>query len=225
MWTPVHYATAAGHLEVVQMLSESPDTRQHLMENTLSYKSIEYNIGHVAINEGHLNITKYFMSVKTSTEEHLSLLLSVHDLNTMKYLLETFKYTQLSKQCALFVGTTTGKVDSMKYLIDTHNCDPSLRNELSNTPLHVAAAYKQLDVVKYLIEEQGCDPNVANDCGWIPLHAASGMGHKAVVKYLVESHYCSPYEKTLYHNLPIHNAALHGQLQVIKYFIEDMHAY
>ncbi len=94
-WTLVHYATAAGHLKVVQMLSESPDARQHLMENTLSYKSIEYNIGHVAINEGHLNITKYFVSVKTSTEEHLSLLQSVHDLNTMKYLLETFKYTQL----------------------------------------------------------------------------------------------------------------------------------
>ncbi len=48
-----------------------------------------------------------------------------------------------SKQCALFVGATAGKVDSMKYLIDTYNSDPSLRNELSNTPLHVAAAYKR----------------------------------------------------------------------------------
>ncbi len=151
-WTPVHYATAAGHLEVVQMLSESPDTRQHLMENTLSYKSIEYNIAHIAINEGHINITEYFMSVNASIEDSLSLLLSVHHFSIMKYLSETFKYTQLSKQCALFTAAAAGKVDSVKCLLDSHSCDPSLRNDLGNTPLHVAAAYGQLNVVKYLIE-------------------------------------------------------------------------
>ena len=77
----------------------------------------------------------------------------------------------------------------VKYLVEKHGCDPSVKDDKGSTPLHVAAFSGSLDILMYLIEERKCSPGCPGQWGRSPLHNACGKNENlAMVKYLVEKH-------------------------------------
>ncbi|KAI9317530.1 ankyrin repeat-containing domain protein [Dichotomocladium elegans] len=113
-----------------------------------------------------------------------------------------------------------GELDDLKatnvgpeYLIE--------KNDLGNTPLHMASANNHADVVEYIIEQlKAWKPteikafsNVQNAEGNTPLHWAALNGHLAVVKLLIKN----KSEKT-----PIYEAQQHSHEKVAEFFLETM---
>ena len=80
----------------------------------------------------------------------------------------------------------------MRYLINTHHCDPKVEAALGRTPLHFATLGGNLAVIKFLIEDLMCDYRSPDSEGCVPLHYACLRGHLDVVKYLVN---CDPQAK------------------------------
>ena len=52
----------------------------------------------------------------------------------------------------------SGRLDSVKLLIEEAGVDPKQRNNGGLSPLHLAASNGHLEIVRYLIEERGMDP-------------------------------------------------------------------
>ncbi|XP_064387477.1 uncharacterized protein LOC135335830 isoform X4 [Halichondria panicea] len=94
--------------------------------------------------------------------------------------------TPLSLACA------NGHLDTVKYLVNEHHCDPGTVNKAGDTPLSLACANAgHLDTVKYLVNEHHCDPrSTVNKAGDTPLSLAYKGGHWEVVKYLAITHHC-----------------------------------
>ena len=95
---------------------------------------------------------------------------------------------KIMKVMFLFISAShNGHLAIVKYLVDTHHCDPQVKADDNWTPLHLAAQNGHLELVKYIIEDQNCDPNCKDNEGDVPLHFASHNGHLAIVKYLVDN--------------------------------------
>ena len=52
----------------------------------------------------------------------------------------------------------SGRLDSVKLLVEEAGVDPRLRNSRGLPPLDIAACNGHLEIVRYLIEERGIDP-------------------------------------------------------------------
>ena len=48
-------------------------------------------------------------------------------------------------------------------MVDSHNCDPMIRDEDNNTPLHTAASQGHRQVVNYFIDNLNIDQNIEED--------------------------------------------------------------
>ncbi len=73
---------------------------------------------------------------------------------------------------ALTWATLVGDTASAQVLLNA-GCDPDLRNQDSNTPLHAAAFFGRSDIASLLIE-RGADINARNNEGETPLSNARG---------------------------------------------------
>ena len=82
----------------------------------------------------------------------------------VKYFTEDLKIdvnlTGKYQRTALHHASEFGHLDTVKYLIDTHHCDPLVKDQSNKTPLHTAANSGQLEVVKYFTEDLKIDVNL-----------------------------------------------------------------
>ena len=53
----------------------------------------------------------------------------------------------------------SGRLDSVKLLVEEAGVDPKQRNDERLSPLDIAACAGRLEVARYLIEERGIDPS------------------------------------------------------------------
>ena len=79
--------------------------------------------------------------------------------------------------------------------MDTHHCDPLVKNQFNNTPLHTAALSGAVEVVKYFTEDLKIDVNLPGQYKGTALHRAAEKGHLDTVKYLIDTHHCDPLVK------------------------------
>eukprot|EP00731_Ephydatia_muelleri_P013289 Em0007g599a len=115
-----------------------------------------------------------------------------------------------------------GNLAMVKYLVENHGCDPSVKDEVGNTPLNIAAFSGSLNILVYLIEERKCSPGCPGQWGRSPLHyACQQNGNLATVKYLVEKHGCDPSVKDERGNTALNVAAFSGSLDILGYLIEE----
>ena len=119
--------------------------------------------------------------------------------------------TNDNKDILLKYAAHNGHLKIVKYLIETHNCDPHVNSE---SALRCAAHNGHLKIVKYLIETHNCDPHVNSESA---LRWAAENGHLKIVKYLIETHNCDPH---VYKELALRWAAENGHLVVVQYLIE-----
>ena len=94
------------------------------------------------------------------------------------------------------------------------------RDDLGNTPLHIAALCGAEKTVSCLISKLGCDPNVKGELGRSALHVACQKGNISLVRTLIQ-HQAVAIVQDDYHNTPLHVAALNDQENVVLCLINE----
>ena len=72
----------------------------------------------------------------------------------------------------LLTACNRGDLATVKFLLTSSDCDPEIRNEEGNTPLHIACKRGYGLLVEFLVQERGCDVNCQANDGRTPLHTA-----------------------------------------------------
>jgi len=90
-----------------------------------------------------------------------------------------------SQPSTLSYAASRGYIDDVKKLLNRQNVNE--RDDLGNTPLHLAAAGGHVNVCMALLKESSIDVNAQNDVGKTPLHEAVWRNNETVVKFLVET--------------------------------------
>ena len=123
----------------------------------------------------------------------------------------------------IFECCRKGDLVSVKKLIEEHKVvygGSEIRNEIGNTPLHLASYKGHLEIVKYLVEDVGVETETKSRYGQTPLHEASCVGHLEIVKYLVEEVKTNTEVQNKYGDTPLHISSLWGRVEIVKYFIQ-----
>ena len=117
-----------------------------------------------------------------------------------------------------------GYTDVTKELTSIYNCDPTRKDSVGYTALHMATAGGHLAIVQYLISNCGCAVSDRDNRGCTPLHIAARYGHLATVQYIVQ---CSGTDVTIATDedgaTPLHDACQNNNdnsnTPVIKYLL------
>ncbi|KAL6052488.1 Fem-1-like protein b [Balamuthia mandrillaris] len=87
------------------------------------------------------------------------------------------------EQMTLLYAASRGYLNEAKKLVSSTSVKE--RDDMDNTPLHLAAGAGHLDMVQLLLEDKyGADINAQNEHGKTPLHQAAWRGNLAIVKLL-----------------------------------------
>ena len=113
-------------------------------------------------------------------------------------------------------------MDIIKYLINEQRCDPLLRDNDGDMPIHIACHGGHLNVVKYLIAEVKCNPNSLGYKSRTPLYQACYNGHMDVIKYLITEQGYDPALPDDNGDMPIHIASFGGHFNAVKYLITEV---
>ncbi|XP_054162408.1 tonsoku-like protein [Oppia nitens] len=118
--------------------------------------------------------------------------------------------------------TTDSDEESVSNIYKLKRMGKSLkRNELGETPLHMACIKGEENLVSKLITDKH-PVNVRDNCGWTPLHEATNNGFPNIVKILLdnganindnEGQKCKGIT-------PLHDACINGHLDVIRLLLE-----
>ena len=115
------------------------------------------------------------------------------DLATLKALRDQI---DLNKSVDKFGATPVhysaraGKVDCIRWLVQTAGLSGNKPANNGATPAHDAAATGQLDCLQWLVQLGGCSPTVRDSCGATPLHLGKVGGarqHSRGVGFLCNS--------------------------------------
>ena len=154
--TPLHYASSAGHLEVVKYFIKEqhcdPMTKDVPGQTPL----------HSACQYGHLSIAQY--------------LINEHHCDPMT------KDNQ--DQTPLHYACHYGHLNIAQYLINEHHCDPMNKDNWDQTPLHYACQSGYAHIVQYLLSTGKVDPLARDDEGKTPMYyAAANWNNYQLLKH------------------------------------------
>ena len=219
---PLHHASEGGHLDVVKYLVKA----HHC--DPLCLDTNKMTPLHSAVIKRQSIVVKYLIStLDCVTPLHCT---AIHNnLRVVKFFIEdlNFRYypnckSQLGRT-ALHHASEGGHLDVVKYLVDTHHCDPLCPDRDNFTSLHLAAANGRLEVVSYFVITQDCNLLIKDKYNDTPLHVASSNGHLEVVKFFIEDMKCNPICKCQYERTPLHHASEGGHLDIVKYLVNIHH--
>ncbi|KAL5483958.1 hypothetical protein EMCRGX_G020379 [Ephydatia muelleri] len=227
---PLHVAAITGSLNILRYFVEERKCNPRLKGR--SGRSVLHKA------QNHLAMIKYLVEKHEfdpyeKDEDGNNLLLLVagftNSMNVLMYLIEERKCSPLGCQnqfgrsilhCAC---EKAGNLAIVKYLVEKHGCDPSVKDEKGYTPLHMAAFSGSLDILVYLIEQRGCNPSCLGQFSRSLLHRACVKDKNLpVVKYLVEKHQCDPFYKDQCNLTPLDMATTWNNRSVIDYLTERM---
>uniref|UniRef100_A0A1X7TNB4 Uncharacterized protein n=1 Tax=Amphimedon queenslandica TaxID=400682 RepID=A0A1X7TNB4_AMPQE len=163
----LHYVASEGLLDVLKCMVMN--INGHIMD-----KQYRDNRGRTVLHHAvkHIDVVKYLINECNSD----IIMTPDKDGNTI-----------------LHAAASEGLLDVMKYLINTHQCNPMTINKNGETILHCAV--KHIDVVKYLINECNCNIMTPDKDGRSPLHAAALWGTPEVIEFLLSTGNCDPLAK------------------------------
>ena len=84
---------------------------------------------------------------------------------------------------AIHFAAQAGKLNIVKYLIETPKVDPNKRDIYNKTPLHIAAYSSQFPLVEYLVLKTKADINAKDKFGNTPLIHAVSINLPFIIKY------------------------------------------
>jgi ankyrin repeat protein len=224
-YTPLHFATAEGHLEIIQLLLKHQPTININYRQTTPL--------HVAVRAGHTNVVEFMLSLpdiqvnsadyKDLTPLHLSAqrgsleivgLLLKHagiDIHSRNYL----------EQTPLHLAASSGHVEVVELLLKHPRIDINPGDFRQITPLHLAASSGHVEVVKLLLEQAGIDINSRDSSQSTPSHLAASLGHVEVVKLLLQQAGIDINSRDSGQSTPLYLAACSGQVKVVTLLLQQ----
>merc|ERR1719367_187457 len=183
--TPLHDAALGGHLDVLQFLLQFNE------QDTNPAESDGKTCLHLAAQNGHLNIIKYYK------EE-----LNYENINPRRVSKDEFNgWTSLQVVMYIFEG------------------EKNPQNTNGVTPLHLAAENGHLEIVEFLTARIE-DKNPSDDNGMTPLHDGARFGHLPIVQHLVRFLANKNPKAGRQEITPLHEAALGGHLDVLQFLLQ-----
>ena len=191
--TPLHYACAAGHLDIVIVLIAEFNACMFLKDKNGCIPLM------TACLYGRRDVA---FSLVT---DHLY----PRDVKDNK------------NRTVLHYACGGGNVGLVQFLIRDHNADIGARDDKNNTPLHVAALSGKKEVALSLINEFGCDITVKGFLGRSLLHNACAGGNVSLVQFLICNHNADIGARDDENNTPLHVAALYGKKDMTLYLLNE----
>ena len=189
--TPLYRACETGHLNVVKYLI----LKKHCKVNFVSPEG--WNGIHVASKFGKIEIVK-FLKEDCNTEANdrdlrgrtpLFLASLSGQTDVVEYLAAYHwdpSYVTNDGLSCLHAATITGKIDTVKFLINNMKSNAITRTPNGSTAMHLACEHGRIEILQYLSKLKECNIDLArDDSNQSCLHAACASGNVEVVKYLV----------------------------------------
>ena len=188
---------------------------------------------HIACLNGHLNVTKYFITEQNCdpTSQNQDGWTPLHcasrggHMNIIQYLITEKccdpKIPKSDGALPLHIACRCGHLNVTKYFITEQNCDPTSQDQDGRTPLHYASQGGHMNIIQYLITEKCCDPKIPKSNGALPLHIACHHGHLNVTKYFITEQNCDPTSQDQDGRTPLHYASQGGHMNIIQYLITE----
>ena len=177
---PLHFASTAGHLDVVRYL---------VAERGCDAECVESFVGgtplHWACSRGHW-------------------LAPCDIISSDERALEVVKFLTTSANCdpnkrdsvwdrnALLWSCSFGLTNVARFLVSQLHCSVAVRDKYGYTPVHLASVNNSLQLLQFLISEAQCDPNVSSNAGNTPVHLASQYKNTRVLRFLISEAQCDP---------------------------------
>ena len=158
---PLHFASVAGHLDVVRYLVAERGCDAECVE-----RDGETPL-HWACGRGRWVVPRDMMA----SDERA--------LEVVKFL-TTFANCDPNKRDrgydrnALLWSCSSGLTSVARFLVSQLHCSTAVHDKHGNTPVHLASYSNSLQLLQFLISEAQCDPNVRNNAGHTPIQLASG---------------------------------------------------
>ena len=186
--TVLHYAAKKGLLDLLKFMIN------HHNCNLMATNKCGETILHCAV--GHIEVVKYLI-IESNCDP-------MTDVNN--YFGDTVLHYAAKEEL----------LDSLKAMINHHNCNPMATNKRGETILYCAEGH--IEVVKYLIIECNCDPmTVINYDGDTVLHYAARKGLLDLLKAMINHHNCNLMATNKRGKTILHCAVEH--IEVVKYLI------
>jgi ankyrin repeat protein len=160
---PLHIACDCGHTDMLDLLlTYKPDIA--------AASSTGWTPLHVSANRGCLTaINKLIDSANGNVNQHL---IDARDNSGMT---------------PLMVACVAGQLEAAQLLIDSYSANPTLTNDMGDTPLHLCCHWGHAELVRYLLDlkvSYCVDVRKQNVHGNTPLHRACAKGFADIASML-----------------------------------------
>ncbi|KAB0795416.1 hypothetical protein PPYR_12255 [Photinus pyralis] len=188
-WTPLHFASYYGHLDVVDLLlSTTKENVNYVEKKGRTPLMLAAEKGYTEVLELLLQNEADVNAVDVSNMSALCYAIMGHHKNGTEILLNHGAHTEHrteSGRTPLLLASSLGRLELVQ-LLDNYKCNKSVADNHRQTSLFIAANEGHLEVARYLLEK-GANLEVVNTEGFSTLSAAIFRGHTEIVKLLMEN--------------------------------------
>ncbi|XP_067653167.1 putative ankyrin repeat protein RF_0381 [Haliotis asinina] len=189
--TILHYASRAGHVDVVQYI--------------LSLSVVDIN------SRGRKDMTPVMMAVGKGHQEVVKLLVG----QGASVSLQDNRGNNI-----LHIACRGGHVEMVKYVLSQSMADINSRGWKTFTPVMVAAGKGRKEVVEFLVSK-GADINTSNRAGKNILHLACRAENVELVKYILSKNMADINSRDKKQMTPILIAAMEGHEEVVQLLVNE----
>ena len=188
---------------------------------------------HIASKKKFLTIVAKILEKKPSIVDHptedgrTAMMIAAYEGHIdMLILISKFQTSDVNKICdnmgnnCLHYSCWGGHTDCVKYLVEFHNMDASIRNKEGMLPVQYACAGNHVEIITYL--SQVCKNfETVSESGLNSLHRAVMYGAVDTIRLLIQDHNMDVTSRTGNNSTILHLATQNNRMSVIKLLVEE----